>query len=258
MNYIKELNAFRDWALINRPSTGQVALWYSLMSVNNMTGWKTEFTVPNQTLQLMTGLSRQGLANARNALMQAGLIKYEKGRSNQAGRYRMISLHERLFECQKVGTGVDAVVGTDVGTGGAHQLAQEGRTGCHSSSTLYKQKHKQKQNNIYVDFVEWFNKTFGTKCRPTTYRDKINARLKVYSLEQLKQACLNMRKNPHMMGQNDNGTIYATLEYITRNDRNVDKWLNYQEKGEGGYGKAPAHQKLEERMSDWEKQLYEN
>jgi hypothetical protein len=128
VNYILELNAFRDWVMINRASTGQIALWYALMSINNQTGWKEWFSVPNQTLQLMTGLSRQGLDKARNGLIQLGLIQYKKGKSNQAGQYKMISL---LSDRQKVGTEgvtpVDTGVDTEVGTEGALQLTHEER-----------------------------------------------------------------------------------------------------------------------------------
>lgn len=137
LNYLRELNAFRDWSLINRPSTGQVALWHSLMSIDNMLVWQEWFTVPNQTLQLMTGLSRQGLEKARKGLIDRGRLNYKKGGSNQAGSYRMVTFNT---ECQKVGT----EVGTQVGTEGALQLSQEGRTG----STLNKQnKTKTKVSN---------------------------------------------------------------------------------------------------------------
>lgn len=134
MNYMRELNAFRDWTMINRPSTGVIALWYMLMSINNMIGWKEWFTAPNQTVQLLTGLSRQGVESTRNSLIQYGLIEYKKGKSNQAGSYRMISLLEEKrsevpvdnsSECQNLGTvlgtpvgiGVGTVVGTPLGTG---------------------------------------------------------------------------------------------------------------------------------------------
>lgn len=120
MNYLKELTAFRDWAIINRPSTGGVALWYSLMNINNMIGLEW-FTVPNPTLQLLTGLSRQGLDSARNSLVQKGRIEYKKGVSNQSGKYRIISL-----ECQNSGTAVDTLVGTVA----ALEQAQEQRSGC--------------------------------------------------------------------------------------------------------------------------------
>lgn len=124
MNYLRELNAFRDWSILNSPSTGQVALWYSLMSVNNAAGWVDWFTAANQTLQLMTGLSRQGLDKARNQLAQRGLIEYRKGTSNQAGKYRMVS-----FECKKVGTEVVTQVVTEVVTPAAFEESQKGRVG---------------------------------------------------------------------------------------------------------------------------------
>lgn len=125
MNYLKELTAFRDWAIINRPSTGGVALWYSLMNINNMIGLEW-FTVPNQTLQLLTGLSRQGLDSARNMLVQKNRLEYKKGVSNQAGKYRLISL-----ECQNLGT----VTGTQAGTVTALQQAQEQRSACTLTTT---------------------------------------------------------------------------------------------------------------------------
>ena len=128
MNYIQQLNAFKDWVMINRPSTGQIALWYSLMSINNMAGWTEWFTAPNQTLQLMSGLSRQGLEKARGQLIQKGLIEYKKGKSNQAGHYKIIPFYTSNY--QKVGTEVV----TGVGTEGALEEAQKGP----DSSTLYK------------------------------------------------------------------------------------------------------------------------
>jgi len=34
-----------------------------------------------------------------------------------------------------------------------------------------------------------------------------------------------MHNDPYMAGKNENGRVYATLEYLLRNDKNVDKWL---------------------------------
>jgi hypothetical protein len=92
MNYIRELNAFRDWLILNDLATSEVALWYTLMSVNNMTGWREWFTVPNSTLQQLAKLSKQGLDNARSALKGKGLIDYRKGSRKQAGSYKITSL----------------------------------------------------------------------------------------------------------------------------------------------------------------------
>ncbi|QQE78088.1 hypothetical protein [Alicyclobacillus sp. SO9] len=60
------------------------------MSVDTMAGWVDEFTMANQTLQLMIGLSRQGLDRARLKLSQTGRISYKKGSGYQAGQYRLI------------------------------------------------------------------------------------------------------------------------------------------------------------------------
>lgn len=98
MNYLHELNAFRDWSLLNHPSTGQVALWYSLMSINNMTGWQEWFTVANQTLQLMTGMSKAGLDKARTQLINKGLLLYQPGSTRQAGKYKLISIHSKKVD----------------------------------------------------------------------------------------------------------------------------------------------------------------
>lgn len=121
MNYITEINAFNDWLLSNPLPTGAIALWYQIMAINNKAGWADEFTIANLTLQSLTGLSRQGLDRARNLLIQKGLIEYQKGTSNKAGKYKVIS-----FECKKIGT----VVGT--------KRAQQEAQGGHSSSTLNK------------------------------------------------------------------------------------------------------------------------
>lgn len=98
VNYLQELNAFRDWTLLNHPSTGQIALWYSLMSIDNMTGWQEWFTVANQTLQLMTGMSKAGLDKARGELINKGLILYKSGSTKQAGKYKLVSIYNKKVD----------------------------------------------------------------------------------------------------------------------------------------------------------------
>jgi len=98
LNYLQELNAFRDWTLLNHPSTGQIALWYSLMSIDNMTGWQEWFTVANQTLQLMSGMSKAGLDKARGELINKGLIQYKTGSTKQAGKYRLVSIYNKKVD----------------------------------------------------------------------------------------------------------------------------------------------------------------
>lgn len=136
MNYIKELRAFYDYTLYNGVSTGEVALWYTLMSINNRLGWLDEFTVSNLVLQQATSLSRSGLDSARNGLKQRGLIDYRPGKANRAGKYSLIPL-----VCNISDTAEDT-------TEDNLRTPQQDTTG-HGSGTLTKQKLKQKQNTPY-------------------------------------------------------------------------------------------------------------
>lgn len=90
MDYIKEINAFHDSLSWNPLSTGQVAVWHILMYICNKASWAEWFTVPNQTLEVLTGLSRKGIQIARNALVQKGYIEV-RTRGTKATMYKMVS-----------------------------------------------------------------------------------------------------------------------------------------------------------------------
>lgn len=91
MNYIREINAFYDLVQVKQLSTGQIALWHALMHINNKCSWAEWFTVPNLTLELISGLSRKGIYNARNTLKQHGLIDF-KSNGTKATSYKIIPL----------------------------------------------------------------------------------------------------------------------------------------------------------------------
>jgi DnaD/phage-associated family protein len=92
LNYLKELKAFKDWLLLNDLNTSAIALWHTLMAINNMAGWKERFNAPNSTVEKLTGLSKQGLVNARIKLIENELIEYEKGKKGKAPIYKVKSL----------------------------------------------------------------------------------------------------------------------------------------------------------------------
>lgn len=91
MNYIREINAFYDLVQVKQLSTGQIALWHALMHINNKCAWAEWFTAPNLTLELISGLSRKGIYNARNSLKQHGIIDF-KSNGTRATSYKLISL----------------------------------------------------------------------------------------------------------------------------------------------------------------------
>lgn len=72
-------------------STGQIALWYALMYINNKCAWAEWFTVPNNTLELYTSLSRQGIIKCRNVLKQCGVIDF-KSNGTKAASYRLLTM----------------------------------------------------------------------------------------------------------------------------------------------------------------------
>src|SRR5690625_3990629 len=96
MNYIKELNAFRNWLLLRKLSSGSILLWHTLMSINNMAGWKTKFNANNTVIYQLTGLTKNNLITARKQLQEHDLIIYHKGNKGKAPVYQMVSVHEKM------------------------------------------------------------------------------------------------------------------------------------------------------------------
>ncbi|SPT86103.1 primosome subunit [Niallia circulans] len=84
--------------LLNDLNTSAIALWHTLMTINNMTGWKERFNAPNSTVEKLTGLSKQGLVDARKKLIENNLIEYEKGKKGKAPIYQMKSLLVNSFD----------------------------------------------------------------------------------------------------------------------------------------------------------------
>lgn len=91
MNYILEINAFNEWKFRNAPSTGQIALWFTLIDLNSKCGWKEWFGVANNTLMIGTGLSRASVVNCRDYLKEKGLIDFTTYGPNKSADYKMVS-----------------------------------------------------------------------------------------------------------------------------------------------------------------------
>ncbi|WP_145523935.1 hypothetical protein [Virgibacillus sp. SK37] len=85
------------WLLLNELSTSGIVLWHALMDISNHIGCKSTFNVPNSTLMKLTGLSKQGLMNARALLMERHFIRYERGKRGYAPIYEIISLAHSVY-----------------------------------------------------------------------------------------------------------------------------------------------------------------
>ena len=140
MNYLQQILNFEKLQELNRVSPGQARLWYVLMYIDNLTGWKTWFTVANSTLEFRSGLSRSGINKARNELKQLGYIDF-KSNGRKATSYKLIPLMQHSVQgSTQVGVQDGVQSSTQVGV----------QDGVQSSGTLYKQ-NKTKLNNISVE-----------------------------------------------------------------------------------------------------------
>ncbi|EGO8326335.1 DnaD domain protein [Enterococcus faecalis] len=148
MDYIKQILAFDDYLMYNQGlSSGQIALWRALMSINNKTRWSEWFTASNQTLETLAGLSRQGINKNRNVLKQLGLIDFQtNGRKATSYHicklYTLDSLQDSLQEdVRKLSTSNSL---QDSLQSSSATVAEKCTTQLRNSSTLY--KHKQNIN----------------------------------------------------------------------------------------------------------------
>lgn len=74
---------------------------------------------------------------------------------------------------------------------------------------------------------EFYCETLGVKRTLTkTRRTKIAARLKEFSVDELKQTIINMEADDFVTGNNPGGKFYAEIEYLCRSQEKVEKYLN--------------------------------
>lgn len=203
MNYLQEILSFEKLQEINLVSPGQARLWYVLMYINNLTGWKTWFTVASSTLEFRSGLSRSGVIKARNELKQLGYIDFQTN-GRKATSYRMISLtQDSTQDGAQPSVQGSAQVGVQSST---HTSTQDGVQGSAQVDTpLYKQNktqtklNKTKENTPLTpqrgesrprpaksvpgevaEIVAYLNKVTGTDYKPTTKKTQqlIKARMR--------------------------------------------------------------------------------
>ncbi len=92
MSYIDLINRFWAIDLEATFSHTEVHLYFKLLEINNKLGWKNEFKYPNTRLEVEVGMRTKSLINARQRLIDFGLIKYKKGTTRSAGTYSFVYL----------------------------------------------------------------------------------------------------------------------------------------------------------------------
>lgn len=117
MNYILEINAFEQWIETHYLPIPSQLLWYRLMSICNKAGWSEWVTVGNQRLMATLQMSREAsFIKARDELIKAGLIEYQKGKKGCPNKYRMVSFTFKNEVKSEVQSVVQNVVKSEVQT----------------------------------------------------------------------------------------------------------------------------------------------
>lgn len=96
MDYWKQRRAYRSLKLVKlHTSAGQNNLYRELLDYANDEGYLDEwFEIKNEALASLTGLSDRGMKEARNGLVQSGLIEYKQGKRSAANpQYRITRLY---------------------------------------------------------------------------------------------------------------------------------------------------------------------
>ena len=94
MTYIDYLNDFNRWLESNRLPASSQLLYFKILDVFNRTGWQTLVQVDNRRIMIMAEVSTEKTAiRARDALIAAGFITYQKGKKGAPGRYSLCQIH---------------------------------------------------------------------------------------------------------------------------------------------------------------------
>lgn len=94
MAYIDYLNGFNQWLESGTLPIHSQLLYFKLLNVFNRAGWPEYVQVDNLRLMIMAGVTTEKtVIRARDALIDAGFISYQKGRKGVPGKYALNKIH---------------------------------------------------------------------------------------------------------------------------------------------------------------------
>ena len=81
MTYLDYLNGFNRWLESGNLPGGSQLMYFKLLNVFNRAGWPEYVQVDNLRMMLMIGVeSKQAVVRAREKLVEAGFIEFQKGK----------------------------------------------------------------------------------------------------------------------------------------------------------------------------------
>jgi len=174
--------------------------------------------------------SLRTISRAMAELRSAGYAKSEKVFNGKV----LAGWQHTIFDTPQLPTSQDGVSPTSqdgVSEIALNPTSQDGVSDNHYNKILNKnniktiQKDSPKEPTPAEIIFEHYCKVSGHRPRSSGWLDMINARLKSYSFEELMQVVSITLSNKFLCGDNPENKYYATLEYIFRHDKQVDKIL---------------------------------
>ncbi len=103
MDYLEQIRIFNQLLPYSGLNASGVCLWYGLMYIFSINGWKQELRIPMNEIVSRTTLSRFTIARSRELLRKLGLIRY----SHQSGvchvTYEILPLSEDILRKMESG-----------------------------------------------------------------------------------------------------------------------------------------------------------
>lgn len=211
MNYLKNIIKFESFAELNELSDKSYRLWHVLMSINNSCNWIHEFKVPLKVLKSRLNTeSKTTIYNARNQLVQLGLLKVTPGQVGKPAKYQLIPLVQddgtNLYQDSVPDNGLSSVPNSD------HE-------GVPNSDPLYKQ-NKTKQNKTNTS-----DKSQATRHKTKNHfdDDSVEMRLAMYLYSKIKEN--NPEHRPLTDAQKQSWADHIRL-MIERDNRTAEQIKN--------------------------------
>lgn len=249
MDYIKEINAFERWCENNYLPISSQLLWYKIMQRFNRNGWREWVSVDNLTLMAAMQMSREAtFIKARDELIKAGLMEYQKGKKGTPNRYRMISFFEKNTFKSEVQSVVENVVQTVVESevqsvvGSVDINKHKTKNNKKSSTDVLPEKTDAFSDQI-TTIRELYNSVCGSYPRlvkmSEARKKAVRARLRAgYTVEDFKRLFEMAEASSFLKGQN-NRNWTATFDWLIA-DANMAKVLdgNYSDRKSVSYSAA--------------------
>lgn len=265
MNYIKQINGFWNWVLLNGISQGEMVLYMAVLHCANVSNWKSSLTIPNSTLLSLTKISdRAQLNKVRNRLIQTGLIRYEKGSRGKTGTYVI----KKLYGENDTGIGVNMCSENNTGSDTQPDTYPDTYPGTNRTPIRppYINKTKTKQNETksplppYEEIIKSYNDICRDLPKVASVSDKrrsaIAARLKKYTPEQIAEVFRKAQESDFLSGRNDKGWKCSFDWLMNENNMikvlegNYDNRIGTGEKSFGVYRDNVDHNELEKLMRE--------